>query len=192
MSKNILFYCLLILSFIAFCAGAFYETNIEGSGKTQLMELLSSYYVSENIPSLIQLFLSRIKSTFLTWFFLLICPLVPLFAIMSPLFLISKGFSLGFSATMIIENFGYSGTLYIISSILPQGTLQLPILCLLTIFSLELSVYFLKFYTQASQRKKNKKVLLISARHYILIFILGFIGLTISCLIEVFLTQFLL
>ena len=192
MKKNYLFYIILLLCIIAFCTGAFYETSVQGSIKTQLMGLLSDYYMEKDFSTLFNIFLHRAKDISIVWLILLLAPVLPIFAIFTPIFPVSKGLSLGFSATMIIENFGYKGIWYILLSILPQGLLPLPVICILTVLTIEFSLHTAKFYVQKSQRKRNKNALIKLSRHYILAFILGLIALLISCLIEVFLLQFLL
>lgn len=192
MSKNILFYFILFLSFLAFCTGAFYEASIDGSGKTQLMTLLSDFYSKENNYNFGLLFFPKVKDSLIIWSILFICPIIPLLAVIPPIFAIIKGLAMGFSATMIVESFGYKGIFYVIACILPQGLLQLPIICILSAFSMELSICTFKYYIQRSQRKKNKNALLTSTRHYVLVFIVGLFSLIISCLIEVYLMQFLL
>jgi len=187
-----LFFILLFLCSVALCAGSFFEVYMEGAGKEQLKDLLSSFLSENNNISFLRLFLENAKSWFLIWIILLSCPILPLLAVYGPIICIIKGLSVGFSATMIVESFGLKGIWYILISIVPQNIIQLPITCLLSALSIKMSILFLKFYTQRKGRKKNKNALLTATRHYLIIFIVSFLILLISCLIEAFLKQFVL
>jgi uncharacterized membrane protein SpoIIM required for sporulation len=87
-----------------------------------------------------------------------------------------KGMALGFSATMLIETFGVKGSWYIISTIIPQNLIQVPILLIMTALSITASLLSLKNTPQNY------------ARYYVNCYVVCFVLIIISCLIEAALT----
>ena len=162
---------------VGLCSGAFFEIYMKGEGKTQLMDILSGLVSGSTGQS----FISTFWNSFRTWIAMLlitfIVPFLPPRAILCPFFPILKGLTLGFSATMLIETFGVKGTWYIISTILPQNLIQIPILCVLIGLSMS---------------GANKKALRKSTRPYLTCYGVAVCLILISCLLEAFLTQFLL
>lgn len=186
------FILLIFLSAVGLCTGSFFEVFMEGDGKIQLMDLLSSFFQESNHKSFYTLFASSAKSWFIIWGFLLLCPILPPLAILCPLLCVIKGLSVGFSATMLIETFGIKGCWYILISILPQNIIQIPTLCLLSTLSASMAIIVFKLYVQKRNRKKNKNALQMYAKHYIVINVFALALILVSCLIEAFLKQFLL
>ena len=191
MIKNKSLYIILFLCTVSLCAGAFYEVFLTGQGKEQLMDILSNHYTPQQF-TFGKIFISNLASCFKIWFILFVCPIIPILGLASPLACIIKSFSLGFSATMLVETFGIKGIKYIFYTILPQGVIQLPIYVLLSICSCKFSILTTKFILQRAERKKNKNVLQQNARHYVIFFAISLFILTISALIEAYLKQFLL
>ncbi len=190
-NKNVLYF-LFFVTAISICTGSFFEVAMNGTGKDELMSILSTEITEENDIS----FFINLQKSFLPllkiWAFLLLCPLIPPIALICPFICIFKGLSVGFASTMLIEIFGTKGTLYILSTIMPHSILQLPLICILSSLSIKYSIYIAKYYFETNNRKKNKNVLQNSARHYLTIFLSSLIIFLISSLIEVCLRQFLL
>ena len=93
-----------------------------------------------------------------------------------------RGLSFGFSAAMTLEVTGIRGILYIITTLLPQNLIQLPVYCALTALSLQAGAVRIK---RAAGRKRNAMQL--DAKRYSLIFLTGLGIITLSCLLEAFL-----
>ena len=182
--------CLLFISVTALCAGSFYEVYLEGHGKEQLMETLYSSFTVESSNTFWYLLKSNLLSILKSWLYLLLCPIVPILIFTCPFICILKSFSAGFSSTMIIETFGAKGIIYIITTILPQNIIHIPVFCVLSALSIHMSLTTTKYFLK--RRQLNKNVLQKTVRHYITTFFIGLIILFISCLIEVFLKKFLL
>jgi len=168
---------MLFIFAVGLCSGAFFEIYMKGEGKTQLMDMLLGLFSGD----LGQSFFSTFWNSFRTWIIMLLIafavPFVPPLVAACPLLPMIKGLTLGFSSTMLIETFGVKGAWYIISTILPQNLLQIPVLCILIGFSMS---------------SVTKKALRSDARAYITYYGAGTVLIFISCLLEAFLMQFLL
>ena len=183
---------LLFLTSIALCAGSFFEVYMEGVGKNQLMDLLTSQVTEQNTSSFITSMFNSFVPNIKLYCFLFICPILPFLAILCPCICIFKGLSIGFSSTMLIEIFGAKGVLYILTTIMPHNIILLPLICVLSSISIKSSLVVTKFYLNIGKRSRNKNALQNSVRHYLTIYIIAFIITFISCLIQVCLKQFLL
>ena len=160
--------------------GAFFEVFMEGSGKEQLSNLLSSMFTEGHSANFWQGLIKSLANCIFVlaipfsviYFkpFILLCPFIPFI----------KGLSLGFSATMIVETFGYKGIFHILTTLLPQNLIQLPVLCYLTALSV------------VSVKRQNKKALQQDARPYYLSYCIGCCLLFISCLLEACLMKLVL
>ncbi len=183
---------MLFLCMVGLCTGAFFEVFMVGDGKTQLMSLLSTFLGNGINHSFYDIFLSSLKPLLLLWLFFFFCPLLPPLALLGPVICVTKSFTLGFCATMIVEVFGIKGSWYIFTSIMPQGIMQLPVICFLTALSSGFASLMVNVYTKGRGRKAYKNALHINARHYVTCNLSCLAILIIFCLVEAFLKLFLL
>lgn len=200
-----LFFVLLFMAATGFATGVFFEINLSGTGKDQLMELLSEYFSAGNSISdaegsgFTDSFLQNMKGGLLFW---LVCFLSPVLLILLPvmiLFLFLRGLFLGFSAAMVMETFGLSGTEYLLAVIVPSGLLQVFLFAFLMTISLHegmavIQVHFparirLHFRSLRTSSIKNRKALLFTAGPYLNFYMAGLAVLTLSCLLQAFLLQ---
>ena len=107
-----LFYMLLFAAATGLCSGAFFEVCMTGTGKEQLMQLLSVFFSSDGSGlSFLASFWQNLRSGL---FFLLLCFVSPAVVILLPLdvfFLFCRGLFLGFSAAMVLETGEHPGAL---------------------------------------------------------------------------------
>ena len=190
-NKKIVF-TLLFITAVSMVSGSFFEVYMSGLGKEQLMETLSLLFSNKSTDGFLSLFIASFFDIFKIWVYMLLCPIIPVLALFSPFICVFRGFSAGFSSTMLIEAFGMKGTLYILSTIIPHNIIQLPLLCILSCVSLKMSLKVTRLYIQKSNRNRNKNALQKDARHYLTIYFVSLLILLISCLIEAFLKQSLL
>lgn len=181
---------LLFALAVSICAGSFFEVSMTGDGKQQLENMLSGLLNAENGGS------ENVQSTasFAGCFFRIlaknlvvialayISPVVLITLPVLPTFMLLRGLSFGFSAAMTLEVTGIRGILYIITTLLPQNLIQLPVYCALTALSLQAGAVRIK---RAAGRKRNAMQL--DAKRYSLIFLTGLGIITLSCLLEAFL-----
>lgn len=175
---------LLFLLAVGICSGSFFEVYMQGTGKEQLMELLSGFFSSESTQSFHIVFLDCLKTWLIIFILLFLCPLFPPLAILCPVIPLLKGLALGFSATMLVETFGFKGVWYILSTMLPHSLIQIPVLCALSAISLEGSFLTLKYFFSKRRRSANKNALQNFARQYLFFYGVAIFFIIISCLIE--------
>lgn len=169
-SKKTIFVMLFIFA-VGLCSGAFFEVCMEGEGKTQLMQLLSSMFSGNSTQSFFAAFWGSLRLWLIMLLIAFAMPFFPPLIVLCPFMPMLRGISVGFASTMLIETFGFKGALYIFGTILPQSLIQLPVICLL--LGLSFGV-------------RNKKALRGSVRQYLLYYAAGAAAIFISCLLEVF------
>ena len=80
---------------------------------------------------------------------------------------------------MTLEVAGIRGVLHILTSLVPQNLIQLPVYCFLAALSMESCAMRIKAAVGG-----KRKALQYDARRYCLLFIAGFSIITLSCIIE--------
>ena len=182
---------LLFALAVSICAGSFFEVSMTGQGKDELESLLGNLLQSDGNtgdgsgPALSfgRCFISLFFKNLLVLIMACIAPAVFVTLPVLPVFILLRGIAFGFSAAMTLEVAGLKGIIYIITAILPQNLIQLPVYCFLATLSLHTGIQRIR---QISGRKRN--AMHIDARRYFLIFSAGFGIITLSCLLEAFLT----
>lgn len=182
---------LLFALAVSICAGSFFEASMTGQGKEELENLLGSMLQTDNGAgentgsslSFGRCFISLFVKNLLVLIMACISPAVFVTLPVLPVFILLRGVAFGFSASMTIEVAGLKGILYIVTALLPQNLIQLPVYCFLASLSLDTGI---QRVMQFSGRKR--KALHMDARRYILLFSAGFGVITLSCLLEAFLT----
>lgn len=175
---------LLFALAVSICAGSFFEVFMTGEGKQQIENILGSLLNAESDDVM---GLSSFGSCFLRIFvknalMLLLAYLSPALLITMPIlpsFMLLRGLSLGFSAAMTLEVAGVKGILYIVTILLPQNLIQLPVYCILSVLSIQACVTRIR---QISEKKRSTRHT--DARRYSFIFLAGFVLITLSCLLE--------
>lgn len=190
MNKKQLLIILIFISAIGICTGAFFEVNMHGSGKEQMMTVVSSFLSTKDIQGFASYFTASLSNWSKIWLALFLCPIIPFLTLFCPVACMFMGITIGFSSTMLVETFGPKGSLYILATILPQSLIRLPLICFLCFLSIQMALLISKYLIW--RKKQNNNALREFARHYILTYLLGLLILIISCLIEAFLMQVLL
>ena len=148
------FLALLFLSAVGITTGCFFEIYLTGTGKTQLMDLLSDFFRQN--PADHPFLLSTLQNIRSGLFFLVPAFFVPVLPFLLPInlaMLFSRGLFLGFSSCMLLETFGKEGLLYMIVTLIPIQILYLLLFCCLLSCSAE------KFHTPGLRRKGIRKAL---------------------------------
>ena len=182
---------LLFALAVSICAGSFFEASMTGQGKEELGNLLGSMLQTDNGAgentgsslSFGRCFISLFVKNLLVLIMACISPAVFVTLPVLPVFILIRGVAFGFSAAMTLEVAGLKGIFYIVTTLLPHNLIQLPVYCLLAALSLNTGIQRIR---QVSGRKRN--ALQIDARRYFLIFSAGLGVITLSCLLEAFLT----
>lgn len=177
----------LFLTAVGICTGAFFEVFMKGEGKQQLIEIMSSFFSAENSQSTFAAFSSSFKTWLILFALLFFSPVVLPLALLCPVIPLIRGFSMGFSATMLVEAFSLKGGWYIVTTMLPQSIVQIPVVCFLAALSLESAYITSKSLFSKKRRTLNKKALHNYARQYLIMYCVGIILIIASCFLEAFL-----
>ena len=187
---------LLFLTAVGTCCGAFFEILLTGDGKDILRSAVFHFFSEENgsspsslsVGHFLELWWKAFRPDF---FFLLAAYLSPVIFILLPLlpcYLFYNGMSLGFSAAMTIEILGLRGSSRLLAALLPHNLIQLPLLCVLTVFSFSASRITIPavFHSHSNSRVcRNKTALRDYARQYSFYYFIGMILFMLSCFLEV-------
>ena len=178
----------MFLTAVGICTGGFFEVFMNGEGKQQLIEIMSSFFSAENSQGTFAAFLNSFKTWLILLCLLFFSPVFPPLALLCPVIPLIKGLTMGFSATMLIEAFSVKGTWYIATTMLPQNIIQIPVMCFLAALSFEGAYITSKAFFSRKRRSLNKKALQNYARQYLIIYCAGIILIIASCILEAFLS----
>lgn len=176
-----LFFLLLFTAAAGLTTGVFFEVYMTGSGKTDLLDLLSAYLKTEEGLPFMQTAVQNIWRETL-WFLLCVfmrfvpAALLPLLFAAAVLALSCKGFFLGFSAAMVLEAMGLPGIPHLTLCLFPSGMIQLLLFAALISYSI---------------REVNKKrtASQYSVKQSLLTYLIGAAVLTFSVLLRAALLQ---
>lgn len=187
---------------VSICAGSFFEVFMTGEGKQQLESALESVLNSDTSGSASfgACFLKTLGRNALVLLLALISPAVIITLPVLPVFILAQGLSIGFSAAMTLEVAGLKGIVYILTALLPQNLIRLPVYCVLSAVSIEAgfhsAVYAMKAAARgraraavSGVRSRRRNALQLDARRYFFIFAAGFVLIILSCLLEAFLVS---
>ena len=194
-----IFGAFLFIIAVGICAGSFFETSMASSEKSGFFDALSSFFgypakadaensnlFSENLFSSLGYFLPVLGLGYISAFLPFLLPLIPLY-------IFTRGVSVGFSAAAILETFGLRGILHILISLMPAHLVQLPVFCFLGIISIRASFKTLAFIFSAGRKSsamgRTRKALQSGMRKYSLFYLEGSVLIVISCLMQEFLLQ---
>lgn len=170
MNKNFVLFVSLFL-IVSFSAGVFTEIVVPSEKMT----------ISTDLPGLMASLIDYIKSDIITilaaMIFSALFFLMPLVVLM----VIGKTFSLGFSAAYILSSFEEKGFSVVLAALLPRGLFKVPAYIALIIVSFETAKFVRKNY-QNPQALKSIKPHLIN-------YLLCFLALMASSILETFLLQ---
>ena len=204
------FFGFLFIFAVGLCAGSFFEIFMTGAGKEQLMDALANFFGDEASgaeaaesataaaggAAVLAGFARCARAWLIIWALFLFCPLFPPLALACPFVCLARGLASGFSATMLVETFGFKGGWYIISTILPHSLIQIPTPCLMAAAATEGALLTLSCLTRGRgrlgagrggpgrRRAPNKIALRQSAGQYLAFFGAAAVFLAVSCLIE--------
>lgn len=190
-----LFYMLLFAAATGLCTGAFFEVCMTGTGKEQLMQLLSVFFSSEGSElSFLASFWQNFRSGLI---FLLLCFVSPAAVILLPLdvlLLFCRSLFLGFSAAMVLETFGLAGMGYLLLTLAPAGLVQILLFSFLCALSLGEGLCRIgrkagRRFGSTAGRTKNRNALQSFTGQYLNLYLVGLTVLILTCLLQAGLLQ---
>ena len=189
---------LLFIIVIGICAGAFYEVFLCENDKVSLGTVLDKLFLEAETPSSEQndqsnpfwyCLLNELKSGMPVLVVGFISPILFPVLIIIPIYILSKGFIIGFLSAILIENFGVDGILIIIKTVFLPNLIQIPVICFLAANSLFWGKRIIKlfFSRQKNESHRNQKNLQRDVCKYCIVYGIGVIIIIISFVIEAFL-----
>ncbi len=171
----IYFFCILCL-LIGISVGGFTAKFVDQSHKQELVAYLKGFFHLFNTDSIrntdifSQSLINNIQLLSLNWIFGILIIGIP-----GIIFIIGfKGFVIGFTVGLLIEQFKFKGIVLFLLGVLPQNLILIPVFIISSAFSLCFSVMLIKNkLSKSKQINFNKQFLIYTMWHLILaIFIL--------------------
>ncbi|KJF28228.1 sporulation protein [Clostridium aceticum] len=189
--ENILIYSIVILCFlIGISVGAFTVKIVDKHQKEELFYYLRDFfqlfYTNELSGGSIfrQSFMNNFQLLTLSWILGLLIILAPLVLLIVSF----KGFVIGFTVALLIEEFKFWGILLFLLGVFPQNLIIIPIFIFAAVFSLAFSAAFIKIKLKKIKNTGFLKQLLpYSSLYGILIIMIIF-----ACFIESYIAPFLI
>ena len=189
----------LFIIAVGICTGSFFETGMTDGSKSEFFDALISFFHAagagntesknfffENFLSALGSFLPVLLIGYVSAFLPILLPLIPLY-------IFTRGMSVGFSAAAILETFGLKGIGYILTTLMPPHFIQLPVFCFLGILSFQTGLVTLSYLFSSRRRsaasRSAKKALQSDIRKYSVFYAAGGALIVISCLLQAFLLQ---
>lgn len=189
----------LFIIAVGICTGSFFETSMTDGSKSGFFDALISFFHAvgagstesknfffENFLSALGSFLPVLLIGYVSAFLPILLPLIPLY-------IFTRGMSVGFSAAAILETFGLKGIGYILTTLMPPHFIQLPVFCFLGILSFQTGLATLSYLFSSRRRsaasRSAKKALQSDIRKYSVFYAAGGALIVISCLLQAFLLQ---
>lgn len=180
---------LLGITIIGVITGSVFMTFITDDDKTLSAEYLKSFF--DNITNNKLDYITTFKNNFLSSFiYITIIFLLGISVIGIPIALImyfAKSFTLGFTLTTIILNYNLKGILYSIIYIFPSYIIKLILFTILVMYAIKVSSYLI--YAIFNRLEINFKEIM---NKYFKVFVVCFIGIVITAILDTYLTPFLL
>jgi stage II sporulation protein M len=181
MASGTSFATTLFFFFFGISAGVFTELMMESGEKENIRSYLDKYFLLSDLDNV------TFQDIFFTSAgnnlgFLIIIILSGLTAIGFPVVLatlIYKGMALGFSAALLIDSMSHKGVALVLTSMLPQNLIFIPVLILGGVVALNLA-----FYTFSNRRSGIKKSLRESSGPYFTINLILAIAIIVGCFVE--------
>ena len=179
--KKSTFFSLLFLAATGLASGCFFEIYLNGSGKDQLMDLLSGFFTAEkNSLPFWPAFWQNLRGGLLFLLLTFPAPILPVLFPFSLLFLFFRSMAVGFSAAMMMEVFGMKGLFYSSVTLIPSGILQILLFSALTALSIhQIHPIFCKKHSRKAPQR--------TAGPYLYTYAAGLGILVLICLMQVIL-----
>lgn len=171
----IYFFCILCL-LIGISVGGFTAKFVDQSHKQELVAYLKGFFQLFNTDSIrntdifSQSLINNIQLLSLNWIFGILIIGIP-----GIIFIIGfKGFVIGFTVGLLMEQFKFKGIILFLLGVLPQNLILIPVFIISSAFSLCFSVMLIKNkLSKSKQINFNKQLLIYTMWHLMLaIFIL--------------------
>ncbi|MCC5909919.1 MAG: stage II sporulation protein M [Clostridiaceae bacterium] len=172
--ENLLIYSIVLLCFlIGVSVGAFTVKIVDKHHKEELFYYLRDFFQIfhnnelQGVNILKQSLINNIQLLVLNW-------ILGILIITAPLVLVIvgfKGFTIGFTAGLLIEEFKLWGVLIFTLGIFPQNLIIIPVFIISSVISIIFATIFLKDKLQKTKATKYSKRFLVYSSLYCILFI---------------------
>lgn len=186
---NYILYIVIIMSFmIGIASGAFTVNNLSEVQKDEISNYISKFYQIASSTSInsMQIFRQSILNNFETVFILWLLGATIVGIPFIFLVIGMRGFILGFSVGILINELKLKGIIFTFLAILPQNIFILLGILFIAVTSINFSLYILK------NRKFSINELFSQFISYTFIVYAGFLAVIIGCLIESYVSPYIL
>lgn len=179
----------LILVILGVITGSLFIVILNSTDKNLVMEYISAFIDNINNSSInnLDLLKNAIISNYIVIFILLIIGFTSFLFPINVLVLFYKSFIIGFSLSSFILTHGLKGSLLSIFYILPHLIINILIFCLLTAFTLKISISMIKCIIKRKDVNMRQYF-----NKYLSIIIISIIIITLTSLYEAYMAPYLL
>ena len=179
----------LILVILGIITGSLFIVILNSTDKNLVIEYISSFTSNIKNSSInnLDLLKNSLISNYIVIFILLIIGFTSFLFPINVLVLFYKSFIIGFSLSSFILTYGIKGSLLSIFYILPHLLINILIFCLLTAFTLKISINMIKCVIKRKDVNMRQYF-----NKYLSIIIMSIIIITLTSLYEAYVTPYLL
>ena len=179
----------LILVILGIITGSLFIVILNSTDKNLVIEYISAFVDNINNGSInnLDLLKNAIISNYIVVFILLIVGFTSFLFPINVLVLFYKSFIIGFSLSAFILTYGIKGTLLSIFYILPHLLINILIFCLLTAFTLKISISMIKCVIKRKDVNMRQYF-----NKYLSIIIISIIIITLTSIYEAYVGPYLL
>ncbi|HHU63195.1 MAG TPA: stage II sporulation protein M [Clostridiales bacterium] len=185
--SNLLLYIIVLFSFlVGIATGAFTVSSLSDLEKEELIGFLDNFFSilgNQDINASMvfkQSLINNIQTLALIWILGITIIGIPII-----MFIIGvRGFVIGFTVGFLINEFGIKGLFFVLTGILPQNLIMIPVLMAIGVIGINYSILMVKNRGKAKQpQRRGSPFMLYTANLWLL-----FIPLLIATFIEAFVT----
>ena len=186
--KKYVFFSLIIV-ILGIITGALFIVILNSADKNLVIEYISSFVDNIKNSSInnLDLLKNAIISNYIVIFILLIVGFTSFLFPINVLVLFYKSFIIGFSLSSFILTYGIKGSLLSIFYILPHLLINILIFCLLTAFTLKISINMIKCIIKRKDVNMRQYF-----NKYLSIIIISVVIITLTSLYEAYVSPYLL
>lgn len=179
----------LVLVILGIITGSLFIVILNSTDKNLVIEYISDFIDNIKNSSInnLDLLKNAIISNYIAIFILLIVGFTSFLFPINVLILFYKSFIIGFSLSSFILTYGIKGTLLSIFYILPHLLINILIFCLLTAFTLKISISMIKCVVKRKDVNMRQYF-----NKYLSIIIMSIIIITLTSLYEAYVAPYLL
>ena len=179
----------LVLVILGIITGSLFIVILNSTDKNLVIEYISDFTSNIKNSSInnLDLLKNAIISNYIVIFLLLIVGFTSFLFPINVLILFYKSFIIGFSLSSFILTYGIKGTLLSIFYILPHLLINILIVCLLTAFTLKISISMIKCVIKRKDVNMRQYF-----NKYLSIIIMSIIIITLTSLYEAYVAPYLL